>query len=117
MISFLEKYPDVSRIDALKSEPEKREFVLAFREIIRGKIEAQIYEEYEADDPYFIMSEQEYMDFRSKYLDIAIGHTGDKQRALPTLHKPRSNTKISTTWISVWSCSTATSSMSPTFWR
>ena len=42
MISFLEKYPDVSCIDALKSEPEKREFVLAFREIIRGKIEAQI---------------------------------------------------------------------------
>ena len=83
MISFLEKYPDVSCIDALKSEPEKREFVLAFREIIRGKIEAQIYEEYEADDPYFIMSEQEYMDFRSKYLDIAIGHTGDKQKGTP----------------------------------
>ena len=57
--------------------------MLAFREIIRGKIEAQIYEEYEADDPYFIMSEQEYMDFRSKYLDIAIGHTGDKQKGIP----------------------------------
>ena len=58
MISFLEKYPNVTYIDALKSEPEKREFVLAFREIIRGKIEAQIYEEYEEDDPYFLMSEQ-----------------------------------------------------------
>ena len=77
MISFLEKYPNVTYIDALKSEPEKREFVLAFREIIRGKIEAQIYEEYEEDDPYLLMSEQEYMDFRSKYLDIAIGHTGE----------------------------------------
>ena len=80
MISFLEKYPDVSYVDALKSETEKREFVLAFREIIRGKIEAQIYEDYEADDPYFIMSEQEYMDFRSKYLDIAIGHTGNEKK-------------------------------------
>ena len=80
MISFLEKYPDVSYVDALKSETEKRGFVLAFREIIRGKIEAQIYEDYEADDPYFIMSEQEYMDFRSKYLDIAIGHTGDEKK-------------------------------------
>ena len=77
MISFLEKYPNVTYIDALKSEPEKREFALAFREIIRGTIEAQIYEEYEEDDPYFLMSEQEYMDFRSKYLDIAIGHTGE----------------------------------------
>ena len=80
MISFLEKYPDVSYVDALKSETEKRGFVLAFREIIRGKIEAQIYEDYEADDPYFIMSEQEYMDFRSKYLDIAIGHTGNEKK-------------------------------------
>ena len=83
MISFLEKYPNVSYIDALKSEPEKRAFILAFREIIRGKIEAQVYEEYEADDPYFIMSEQEYMDFRSKYLDIAIGHTGDEAKETP----------------------------------
>ena len=83
MISFLEKYPNVSYIDALKSEPEKRAFILAFREIIRGKIEAQVYEEYEADDPYFIMSEQEYMDFRSKYLDIAIGHTGDEEKETP----------------------------------
>ena len=79
MEAFLQKYPNVTYIDALKSEPEKREFVLAFREIIRGKIEAQIYEEYEADDPYFIMTEQEYMDFRSKYLDIAIGHTGNEK--------------------------------------
>ena len=76
MEEFLKKYPNISYVDALKSETEKREFVLAFREIIRGKIEAQIYEEYEEDDPYFLMSEQEYMDFRSKYLDIAIGHTG-----------------------------------------
>lgn len=82
MISFLEKYPDVSYVDALKSETEKRGFVLAFREIIRGKIEAQIYEDYEADDPYFIMSEQEYMDFRSKYLDIAIGHTGNEKKGV-----------------------------------
>lgn len=79
MEEFLKKYPNISYIDALKSETEKREFVLAFREIIRGKIEAQIYEEYEEDDPYFLMSEQEYMDFRSKYLDIAIGHTGDNK--------------------------------------
>lgn len=79
MEEFLKKYPNISYIDALKSETEKREFVLTFREIIRGKIEAQIYEEYEEDDPYFLMSEQEYMDFRSKYLDIAIGHTGDNK--------------------------------------
>ena len=73
MIEFLEKYQKPSCIDQLKSEYDKKNFILAFREIIRGKIEVQIYEDYNADDPYFIMSEQEYMDFRSKYLDITIG--------------------------------------------
>ena len=73
MIAFLEKYPKLECVDMLKSETDKRNFILAFREIIRGKTEIQIYEDYDADDPYFIMSEQEYLDFRSKYLDITIG--------------------------------------------
>lgn len=73
MIEFLKKYPNPAFIDTLQSETEKRKFVLAFRDIIRGKIEVQIYEDYDADDPYFIMDEQEYMDFRSKYLDITVG--------------------------------------------
>ena len=73
MIAFLEKYPKLECVDQLKSENDKRDFILAFREIIRGKTEIQIYEDYDADDPYFIMSEQEYLDFRSKYLDITIG--------------------------------------------
>lgn len=74
MISFLKKYPAPFYVDALQSEYDKREFILAFRDIIKKKIEVQIYEEYQKDDPYFLMSEQEYMDFRSKYLDIAIGN-------------------------------------------
>lgn len=78
MISFLENYPDPSYVDALKSEYDKRDFVLAFRDIIKKKIEVQIYEDYQKDDPYFLMSEQEYMDFRSKYLDIAIGNTQEE---------------------------------------
>ena len=73
MIAFLEKYPKLACVDMLKSETDKRDFILEFREIIRGKTEIQIYEDYDADDPYFIMSEQEYLDFRSKYLDITIG--------------------------------------------
>ena len=68
-----------SYIDALKSESEKRAFILAFREIIRGKIEAQVYEEYEADDPYFIMSEQEYQDYKSKYLMLYSRQKTDRE--------------------------------------
>ena len=89
MIEFLKKYPSPAFIDTLQSENEKRKFVLAFRDIIRGKIEVQIYEDYDADDPYFIMDEQEYMDFRSKYLDITIGVV-DKPEEGDKLEEPQS---------------------------
>ncbi len=79
---FKEKYPDVNSIDELKSEYRKRDFILAFREIIRKRAEMQIYEDFEADDEEFIMSEQEFMDFRSKYLDLALGVVDD------TIHTP-----------------------------
>ena len=81
MIEFLEKYPKLECVDQLKSETDKRDFILAFREIIRGKTEIHIYEDYDSEDPYFVMSEQEYLDFRSKYLDITIG----------VIEKPTSN--------------------------
>lgn len=35
-LKFKEKYPDVQSIDKLQSEYEKRDFVLAFREIIKN---------------------------------------------------------------------------------
>ena len=81
MIEFLEKYPKLECVDRLKSETDKRDFILAFRKIIRGKTEIRIYEDYDSEDPYFVMSEQEYLDFRSKYLDITIG----------VIEKPTSN--------------------------
>ena len=72
-LKFKEKYPDVQSIDRLQSEYEKRDFVLAFREIIKKRAEMQIYEDFEPDDKELILSEQEFMDFRSKYLDITTG--------------------------------------------
>lgn len=67
---FLQKYPTPGSIDFLQSEKDKKDFVLAFRDIIRKHAEIQIYEDYsdEADD--LGMTEQLFMDFRSKYLDI-----------------------------------------------
>lgn len=73
--NFKEKYPDVQYIDELKSEDDKREFILAFREIIKKQAEIRIYEEYEEDDKEFVLSAQEFADFRSKYLDIVVGPT------------------------------------------
>ena len=72
-LRFKEKYPDVQSIDRLQSEYEKRDFVLAFREIIKKRAEMQIYEDFEPNDKEFVLSEQEFMDFRSKYLDITVG--------------------------------------------
>jgi len=74
VLKFKKKYPNVSCIDNLKSEYDKRDFVLAFRDIIRKRAEMQIYEDFDAYDNELEMSEQEFMDFRSKYLDIALGN-------------------------------------------
>lgn len=68
---FLTKYPTVDVIDFFQNEHDKVDFILAFRDIIKKHAEMQIYEEYHPDDISFIMSEQEFQDFRSKYLDIA----------------------------------------------
>ena len=68
---FLSKYPTPATIDFIQSENDKRDFILAFRDIIKKHAEMQIYEDYTPDDITFVMSEQEFMDFRSKYLDIA----------------------------------------------
>jgi type I restriction enzyme R subunit len=71
--AFKEKYPDVQFIDSLKSEFERRDFVLEFRDIIRKRAEIQVYEDFDPSADDFPMSEQEFADFRSKYLDIATG--------------------------------------------
>ena len=68
--NFLKKYPDTNCIDLLQSEKAKKEFVLAFRDIIRKHAEIQIYEDYNEESDDLGMTEQQFLDFRSKYLDI-----------------------------------------------
>lgn len=68
--SFLEQYPMPSSIDLLQSERDKTQFILAFRDVIKKHAEIQIYDEFEEDATDLGMSEQQFMDFRSKYLDI-----------------------------------------------
>lgn len=67
---FLDHYPAPHYVDYLQSENDKKQFVLAFRDIIKRHAEIQIYDEFEEDDPNLGMTEQQFMDFRSKYLDI-----------------------------------------------
>ena len=74
---FKELYPTVQGVDLLVSENDKRDFILAFREILKKHAELQVYNEFDEDDEELAMTEQEFMDFRSKYLDMALGNTGD----------------------------------------
>lgn len=76
---FLRKYPSPSSIDLLQSENAKKDFVLAFRDIIRKHAEIQIYEDYDESDRDLVMTEQQFMDFRSKYLDITVGVVNEKK--------------------------------------
>jgi len=72
-MDFLEKYPTIQAVDSLKSEYDKKKFLLAFRDIIKKRAEIQIYEDFEADDPGLVLSEQDFNDYRSKYLDMTVG--------------------------------------------
>ncbi len=71
--AFLQKYPTMESVDALKNEYDKKKFLLAFRDIIKKRAEIQIYQDFDADDPGLILSEQDYNDYRSKYLDMTVG--------------------------------------------
>ena len=73
------RYPDMASIDKLQSEYDKRNFILAFRDIIRKHSEIQVYEEWNADDSSLVMTEQEYNDYRSKYLDMTMGFIQDDE--------------------------------------
>ena len=67
---FLEHYPEPHYVDYLQSENDKKQFILAFRDIIKKHAEIQIYNEFEKEANDLGMTEQQFMDFRSKYLDI-----------------------------------------------
>ena len=70
---FLKKYPTPGSIDFLQSENDKKNFVLAFRDIIRKHAEIQIYEDYSEEAEDLGMTEQQFNDYKSKYLDITVG--------------------------------------------
>lgn len=85
-ISFLEHYPTMASVDALKSEYDKKKFLLAFREIIKKRAEIQIYEDFSNDDPGLVLSEQDYNDYRSKYLDMTVGFIKPEEENGGILH-------------------------------
>ena len=80
---FLEHHPAPHFIDYLQSEKDKKRFILEFRDIIKKHAEIQVYDEFEADAPELGMTEQQFMDFRSKYLDIYDTFAGSNPQPQP----------------------------------
>lgn len=63
-----EKVPFVSSVDELKGEEEKEGFVKSFRDLLRIKSSLETFAEFSFKDVG--ITEQEFYDYQSKYLDI-----------------------------------------------
>ena len=88
---FLEHYPEPHYVDYLQSENDKKQFILAFRDIIKKHAEIQVYDEFEEDAPDLGMTEQQFMDFRSKYLDIYDSFAVQNKEQPTTCQVPEDN--------------------------
>ena len=88
---FLEHYPEPHYVDYLQSENDKKQFILAFRDIIKKHAEIQVYDEFEEDAPDLGMTEQQFMDFRSKYLDIYDSFAVQNKEQPTTCQEPEDN--------------------------
>lgn len=71
-----ETAPTVDSIDNIQSEEKQKEFVLVFRELTRILVKLKIFREFRFTNDEVKISEQEYLDYKSKYLDIVIPKQG-----------------------------------------
>ena len=81
---LLEVVPTVDSVNDLPSEVEKLEFIKAFREIMRLKNVLSTFTEFEFDD--LVMSEQDFEDYKSKYLDIYDSNKGPGKEKVSILN-------------------------------
>lgn len=63
-----DKVPTVASVDDLQGEEEKATFIKSFRDLLRIKSSLETFAEFSFDD--LGISEQEFYDYQSKYLDI-----------------------------------------------
>ena len=68
-----EVVPTVEVVDTIQSEEEKKEFIVIFRELTKILIKLRIFREFEFTEEEVFISHQEYLDYKSKYLDLATG--------------------------------------------
>ena len=68
-----EAAPTVEFVDAIQSEEEKKKFIVIFRELTKILIKLRIFREFKFTEEEVYISHQEYLDYKSKYLDLATG--------------------------------------------
>jgi len=68
LLLLREKVPTVASVDGLQGEEEKAVFVKNFRDLLRIKSSLETFAEFSFSD--IGISEQEFFDYQSKYLDI-----------------------------------------------
>lgn len=65
--------PTVEFVDTIQSEEEKKKFIVIFRELTKILIKLRIFREFNFTKEEVGISHQEYLDYKSKYLDLATG--------------------------------------------
>lgn len=66
-------------VDTMQNEEEQKKFVIAFRELTKYLQSLQTFIEFSFDKDALIMSEQEYQDYKSKYLLLYAKQKNDRQ--------------------------------------
>lgn len=62
--------PTPQDVDNLESEEDKKQFILAFRELSKVLVKLETFVDFEFDENELKISSQEYQDFKSKYFTI-----------------------------------------------
>ena len=72
MVKKLKEFaPTVEFIDTIQSEEQKKQFIVIFRELTKILIKLRIFREFKFTGEEVGISHQEYLDYKSKYLDLA----------------------------------------------
>ena len=62
--------PTFESVDLIQSEEKQKEFILTFRELTRILVKLKIFREFQFTDEEVVISNQEYLNYKSKYLDM-----------------------------------------------
>lgn len=71
--------PTPAAIDTLQSEEDQKKFVVLFRELTRNLLSLQTFVEFQFERSNLDMTEQEYQDYKSKYLMLYRRHKTDTE--------------------------------------